>query len=67
MRPTPLRKPQISARERNLCEIIIKQKNYKTIVTFHPAYLLRKPDQKKFSWEDLKIISKEINQQNIEV
>ena len=48
-------------------EVIIKQKNYKTIITFHPAYLLRKPDQKKFSWEDLKIISKEINQQNIEV
>ena len=48
-------------------EIIIKQKNYKTIITFHPAYLLRKPDQKKFSWEDLKIIRKEINQQNIEV
>ena len=46
-------------------EVIIKQKNYKTIVTFHPAYLLRKPDQKKFSWEDLKIIRKEIDQQNI--
>ena len=42
-------------------EAIIKQKNYQTIVTFHPAYLLRKPDQKKFSWEDLKIIQKEIN------
>ena len=48
-------------------EVIIKQKNYKTIITFHPAYLLRKPDQKKFSWEDLKIIRKEINQENIEV
>ena len=48
-------------------ELIIKQKNYKTIITFHPAYLLRKPDQKKFSWEDLKIIHKEINQQNIEI
>ena len=46
-------------------EIIIKQKNYKTIVTFHPAYLLRKPDQKKFSWEDIKIIRKEIDDQNI--
>ena len=42
-------------------EVIIKQKNYKTIVTFHPAYLLRKPDQKKFSWEDLKIIREEID------
>ena len=48
-------------------EVIIKQKNFKTIVTFHPAYLLRKPDQKKFSWEDLKIIHKEINKQNIEI
>ena len=48
-------------------EVIIKQKNYKTIVTFHPAYLLRKPDQKKFSWKDLKIISKEINDQNIKI
>ena len=48
-------------------EVIIKQKNYKTIVTFHPAYLLRKPDQKKISWEDLKIIRKEIDQQNIEI
>ena len=48
-------------------EVIIKQKNYKVIVTFHPAYLLRKPDQKKFSWEDLKIIRKEIDQQNITI
>ena len=48
-------------------EIIIKQQNYKTIVTFHPAYLLRKPDQKKFSWEDLKIIRKEIDQLNIKI
>ena len=46
-------------------EVIIKQKNYKAIVTFHPAYLLRKSDQKKFSWEDLKIIRKEIDHQNI--
>ena len=45
----------------------IKQKNYKVIVTFHPAYLLRKPDQKKFSWEDLKIIRKEIDLQKISI
>ena len=37
-------------------EVIIKQKTYKTIITFHPAYLLRQPEQKKFSWKDLKII-----------
>lgn len=40
--------------------VIIKNKNFKTLVTFHPAYLLRQPDKKKFSWEDLKIIKKEI-------
>ena len=48
-------------------EVIIKQKNYQTIVTFHPAYLLRKPDQKKFSWDDLKIIRKEIDNKNIKI
>ncbi len=48
-------------------EIIIKQKTYKSIITFHPAYLLRQPDQKKFSWEDLKIIHKKIDELNIEV
>ena len=48
-------------------EIIIKQKTYKSIITFHPAYLLRQPDQKKNSWEDLKIIHKKIDELNIEV
>ena len=48
-------------------EVIIQQKNYKTIVTFHPAYLLRKPDQKKYSWQDLKIIQKEIEKFNIKI
>ncbi len=46
-------------------KLIVKEKNYKAIITFHPAYLLRKPDQKKFSWEDLKKIRKEIDEQKI--
>ena len=37
------------------------------IASFHPAFLMRQPDQKKFSWEDLKIIRKEIDDQNITV
>ena len=41
-------------------EIIVKQKTYLTMVTFHPAYLLRLPDQKKYSWLDLKKIRKKI-------
>ncbi len=48
-------------------EVIIKQKTYKTIITFHPAYLLRQPEQKKFSWKDLKIIRKEIDVLNIKI
>jgi len=39
-------------------DVIIKGKTYLSIVTFHPAYLLRQPDQKKYSWIDLKEIKK---------
>ena len=41
-------------------EVIIKGKTYLSIVTFHPAYLLRQPEQKKFSWKDLKEIKKKM-------
>ena len=41
-------------------EVIIKNKTYLTMITFHPAYLLRQADQKKYSWEDLKKIKKKI-------
>ena len=37
-------------------EIKINELKIQTMVSFHPAYLLRQPDQKKFSWIDLKII-----------
>ena len=46
-------------------DVIIKSKTYLSIVTFHPAYLLRQPDQKKYSWIDLKEIKKKINELNI--
>ncbi len=46
-------------------DVIIKGKTYLSIVTFHPAYLLRQPDQKKYSWIDLKEIKKKINESNI--
>ena len=48
-------------------EIIINQKTFLTILTFHPAYLLRQPDQKKFSWEDLKNMRKKIDELKIKV
>ena len=31
-----------------------------TIVTFHPAFLIRQPEQKKKSWNDLKLIREKI-------
>ena len=48
-------------------EIVIKNKVFKTIVTFHPAYLLRLPDQKKYSWFDLKKIKKKIDELNLNI
>ena len=45
--------------------IIINNKTYLCMITFHPAYLLRQPDQKKYSWIDLKEIRKKIDQLNI--
>ena len=46
---------------------IIDDKVYNSIVTFHPAYLLRQPDQKKYSWLDLKEIKKKIDLINIKL
>ena len=48
-------------------ELIVKQKTYQTILTFHPAYLLRQPDQKKYSWNDLKMIKKKIVELKIKI
>ena len=48
-------------------ELIVNQKTYLTILTFHPAYLLRQPDQKKYSWIDLKMIKKKIDELKINI
>lgn len=41
-------------------EIEINNIKIHSIVSFHPAYLLRQPDQKKFSWIDLKMIREKL-------
>ena len=41
-------------------EIEVNNLKIYSIVSFHPAYLLRQPDQKKFSWIDLKMISEKL-------
>ena len=42
-------------------ELIINNKTYLAMITFHPAYLLRQADQKKYAWADLKEIRKKID------
>ena len=48
-------------------EMLIKDKTYLTMVTFHPAYLLRQNDQKKYSWIDLKNIRNKIDELKIDI
>ena len=48
-------------------ETIVKNTNYNVIITFNPSYLLRVPENKKYSWEDLKKIRKKIDELNLKV
>ena len=56
---------KITKERGSLKDIIINNKTYLCMITFHPAYLLRQPENKKFSWTDLKEIRKKIDQLNI--
>ena len=48
-------------------EIIINNQTYLVMITFHPAYLLRQADQKKYSWADLKEIRKKIDELKLKI
>ena len=48
-------------------EIILKNKTLPIMVTFSPSYLIRFPENKKFSWEDLKKIRQKIHDLNIKI
>jgi len=39
-------------------------KKIHTIASYHPAFLLRSPQYKKASWEDLQMLQKKINEKN---
>ena len=41
-------------------EVIVQNTSYNVIITFNPSYLLRVPENKRHSWEDLKKIKKKI-------
>jgi uracil-DNA glycosylase family 4 len=48
-------------------EIIVKNTNYNVLITFSPSYLLRVPENKKYSWEDLKEIRKKVDELNLKI
>ena len=48
-------------------EVIINDKTHLVMITFHPAYLLRQADQKKYSWADLKKIRKKIDELKLKI
>ncbi len=53
-------KERISNERGKWKEIILKNKTYQLMITFNPSYLIRFPENKKFSWEDLKRIRQKI-------
>ena len=48
-------------------EIILNNKTFPLMISFSPSYLIRYPDNKKYSWEDLKKIRKKISELNIKI
>ncbi len=48
-------------------EIIIQNKTFPIIVTYSPSFLIRFPENKKYSWIDLKKIKQKIIELNIKI
>ena len=48
-------------------EIILKNKTIPIMISFSPSYLIRFPENKKFSWADLKKIKQKIKDLNITI
>ena len=45
----------------------IGKANLEVIASFHPAFLMRQPEQKKYAWEDLKMIRKKMSELKIKL
>ncbi len=48
-------------------EIILKNKTYPLMITYSPSYLIRFPENKKYSWVDLKKIKQKIEDLNLKI
>ena len=58
---------KISDERGNWKEIILRNKTFPIMITFSPSYLIRFPENKKYSWDDLKKIRKKIEDLNIKI
>ena len=58
---------KISLERGNWKEIILNNKTYPLIISFSPSYLIRFPENKRYSWDDLKKIKRKIEDLNIKV
>ena len=58
---------KISLERGNWKEIILNNTPYPLIISFSPSYLIRFPENKRYSWEDLKKIKRKIEDLNIKV
>ena len=56
---------KISSERGKWKETILKNKTYPVMITFNPSYLIRFPENKRYSWEDLKKIKKKITEMKI--
>ena len=56
---------KISSERGKWKETILKNKSYPIIISYNPSYLMRFPENKKYSWEDLKKIKQKINEMKI--
>ena len=53
---------KISSERGKWKEIILSNNTYHLMITFNPSYLIRYPDNKKYSWEDLKKIREKVKE-----
>ncbi len=53
---------KISSERGKWKEIILNNNTYPLMITFNPSYLIRYPDNKKYSWEDLKKIREKVQE-----
>ena len=58
---------KISSERGKWKEVILNNKTYPIMITFNPSYLIRFPENKKYSWEDLKRIRQKIQDLKINI